>query len=467
MLGLVLGVLLAATPDGGVAVSVGEVGEVLPAEPAIAEPAVVAEADGAAGPAGPPVHLKGAAEAELGLLPSGAQENGLDVMLALRPVLGFSVGEAFAIELGPTFRLRLGDLAPANRPSDFGGVLRGADWDETSDFGQILQALTIATESSAFFLRAGVVRKKTLGLGHLVNRYSNQENPDYHPAGATAVLAVGPVRAELFASDVLAARLFAGALAWDLGRTFSSSTELWDRFGLGLEVAHDFGLAGLPFRVAPQVGRVSPPAVTLLGLDAWAVLLRSSSIRAMLLGGVGSRVNDTADLGFVAGGAVDATVSELGLSVKGELRKQAGGFRHGLFGPGYELSRYADTGFSGPSLAAAMLPNGFSVYGEARVAVGTAVAVDGAVEHFFFGRTDVDASATVTLLEQWVLVQARFTAVGVGQTPRYSVSGAVRARLFSSFYLTASGGTAFFPQLDGTLVRGVYASAGVGVDFER
>jgi hypothetical protein len=447
-------VALAASPDGGL-----EPADVGPPQVAVEQAPPVAP-----GPAG---HLKGAAEVELALFPSGVGDDSLDLLLSLRPVLGFSVGTAFSIELGPTLRLRVVDLPPLNRSSDYGGVLRRADWDELSDYGQILQSLTILTESSPFFLKAGVVRKKTLGLGHLVNRYSNQENPDYHPAGATAVVAVGPVRLEAFASDVLGGRLFAGELAWDLGRTFSSSTTLWDRFGLGLEAAHDLGIAGRPFRVDPLLDRVSPSPVTMLELDGWAVLLRTSAIRAMLMAGVGSRVNAAADLGLVAGGAVDATVAEFGLSVKAEFRKQAGGFRHGLFGPTYELSRFADTGFSGPSIAAASLPDGFSVYGEARVGVGSAVSVDAAVEHFFFGRTDLDASASLTLLDSWLLVEARFTAVGLGPLPRYAMTGSVRARLFRSFYLSASGGTVFFPQLDGTLLRGVTASAGVGVDFER
>ena len=33
--------------------------------------------------------------------------------------------------------------------------------------------------------------------------------------------------------------------------------------------------------------------------------------------------------------------------------------------------------------------------------------------------------------------------------------------------LVGDGGTVFFPQVDGTLIRGVSFSAGVGVDFER
>jgi hypothetical protein len=415
---------------------------------------------------GPSVSVRGAAEAQAGLLPSGFGANGEDVMLSLRPVAGFSVSDVFALELGPTFRLRLIDLAPDNRSSDFGGVLRRADWDELSDFGQILSSLRIGADSSPVFVRAGPAWKKTLGLGHLINRYSNQDNPDYHPASGTVVVAVGPLRGEFFASDILGARLFAGDLAWDLGRTFSDHAEVRDRYVLALELAHDASRAGLPFRPDPSMARVGLPALTLLQLDGSAMLVRSQSLRVSALAGLGNRL-DAGDLGFVAGGLMDANVAELGISLKLELRKQAGGYRQGFFGPTWELSRYADTGFSGSPQAAVSLPNSWSVMGEARLGVGTAASVELFAEHFFFGRTDLDATVNLVLLGSWLTAQARATVVGLEGTPRWAVNAQLKARLFPSFYVLGQGGTVFFPQPDGSLVRGVAVSAGVGVDFER
>jgi hypothetical protein len=415
---------------------------------------------------GPTVTLRGAAEAEVGLFPSGFGENGADFMLALRPVAGIQVGDVFQLELGPTFRLRVIDTPPDNRAGDFGGVLRGADWDELSDYGQIIQSLRIGSDNSPFFVRAGPARKKTLGQGHLINRYSNQENPDYHPASGTAVLALGPVRTEFFASDILGGRLFAGELAWDLGRTFSDAREVRDRYVLALQAVHDASRAGLPFRPDPLSARVAPPALTLLQLDASAMLVRTQSIRVTALAGLGNRV-DAGDLGFVAGGAFDVSVTDIGISVKLELRKQAGGFRQGFFGPTWELSRYADTGFSGQAQGLVSLPNDWSVMGEARLGLGTTVSVDLFAEHFFFGRTDLDSTFNLVLFKSWLLAQARATVVGLGATPRWSFTASLKLRLFGSLYLTGSGGTVFFPQLDGTLLRGVSVMAGVGVDFER
>ncbi len=441
---------------------------VLAADPATPAPGPVGPAPAAAGamPAGPTVSVRGAAEAQVGLWPSGFGANGADVMLSLRPVAGLSVGDVFALELGPTFRLRVIDLPPDNRSSDFGGVLRRADWDELSDFGQLLSSLRIGADSSPVFVRAGPAWKKTLGLGHLINRYSNQDNPDYHPASGTAVAAVGPLRGEFFASDVLGGRLFAGDLAWDLGRTFSNDADVRDRYVLALELAHDASRAGLPFRVDSSVARVAPPSVTLLQLDGSAMLVRSQSVRVSAVAGLGNRL-DAGDLGFVAGGLLDANVAELGFSFKLELRKQAGGYRQGFFGPTWELSRYADTGFSGVAQGLASLPNSWSVMGEARLGVGSAVSVELFAEHFFFGRTDLDATVNLVVLGSWLTAQARATVVGLEGTPRWAVDAALKARLFPSFYVLGQGGTVFFPQPDGTLLRGVAASVGVGVDFER
>lgn len=414
-----------------------------------------------------PVTLRGAAEAEVALLPSGFAQNELDGFVALRPVFSFTVGDDFTVEVGPTFRLRLIDRPPDNWATDFGGVLRRPDWDEASDFGQIIQALRIAPDSSPFYARAGTVRKKTLGLGHLINRYSNQENADYHPAMGNVVLVLGPVRGEFFASDVFGGRLFAGDVTLDLGGVFSSSPEVKDRYLVSLELVHDAGRAGLPFRPDPSVDRVTLPQVTLMHVDGSAVLLRNQNLRLMVLLGMGTRFTQRADLGFVLGGAVDATVSDIGISAKLEARKQGGGFRHGFFGPNYELSRFADVGFSGPGIADVLLPDSFSFYGEVKVGIGTAASVDVAAEYFLYNRTDLDASLNVNLLGSWLVGQARFTVVGLGQQGRYHVTAGVRARLFKSFYLVGSGGTAFFPQPDGSLLRGVTASAGAGVDFER
>lgn len=421
----------------------------------------------AAQPAGPKRSLRGAAEASLGLLPSGAPQNGLDFFGTLHASIGFSVDDVFELALGPTLRFRLIDTPAFNRATDVGEVLRGADWDELSDFGHLLQALRIGREGGVFQLKAGPARKKQLGLGHLLWRYSNQANVDSRPASAEAVLHAGPVRLEVFASDVLGARLFAGEVAWDLGGTFSGSPLVKDRYVLAFQVAHDFNLAARPFLLDPAATRLTLAPNTLLHVDGSAVLARSPGLRWMVMLGTGTRANETADLGFLVGTTLDATVAEIGFSVRVELRKQAGGFRHGFFGPMYELQRFSDLGLREASIGEARLPDGFSSFGELRVGIGQRLTFDLAAEYFFWNRLDLDGGLSLALLDDWLFLTARTTMLGLAQQPRFAFHGGLRWRLFPSFYVLGEGGTVFFPQPDGSLIRGVGFSAGAGVDFER
>jgi hypothetical protein len=456
VLPLALVLVLAQSPDGGAPASVQA--------PAPVEPE-------------PTVHLSAGAEGELGLLPSGAAENGLDLMFGFRPMAGMAVGDVFSIQLGPLIRLRVIDTPPLDRERDLGGVVRGQDWDRAGDFGEILQSLRIGTEASTFHLKAGPIHKKTLGHGHLLFRYSNRLNADARPSAATAVLSVSFLRFEVFASDLFAGRLFAAEVTWDIGRSFSTDPSAHGRFQLSLSGGHDFAV-GTPAAVRgpscpagsmtcdPPADRVLEPS-SLVHLDVSAVLLRSKTLSLMLLAGLGARATASRDLGFLVGGAMDVRLADVEVSLRAEGRKQAGAFRHGYFGPQYELARFSGIGFTFPALASEMLPDAFSVFGELRLRLLQLITLDGAVEAFTFGRTDFDATVSVELLEKQLVAEARVGAVGLGQAPRWLLTAGLRWRLFTSFYVLGSGGTVYFPAPDGHLVRGVMASAGVGVDIER
>jgi hypothetical protein len=402
-------------------------------------------------------HLKGAVEAGGLLLPSSSPGT-LDGYLALHPMARLEVSSGFALQLGALVRVRLDGV---------GGLVRRADWDELSDLGQLLEALSLGGDSAPVRLRAGPVRTWTLGQGHLITRYSNQENADYHPAAAWLVAGAGPARVELFASDVLGARVFAGELGWDLGRTFSADPAVQDRYLLAVEVAHDAARAGLPFRSDPGQPKLSLRPVTLVHLDASATLARGPTLQLVALVGGGARLDTRVDFGVLAGATLDLRLAAVGLSLRLEGRRQQGGFRQGFFGPTAELSRFADQGFSGVPQAERVLPPGYSLATEARLGWGTQLTLEVAAEHFFSGRTDLDSTATLELLGARLLADARYGVVGLGEVPRHALSVGLRLRLAPSVYVLAGGGTAFFPQPDGTLLRGVTASLGLGLDFER
>ncbi len=396
--------------------------------------------------------IRGGVEAGFTSWPSGSPQ---DLFFDIRPLLSLSSGDDFGIDLGATFHLRVFDDPPEDRSRDIGGVLRRADWDELSDFGQILHFLRIGKLDSAFWVRAGAVTFKTFGEGHLINRYSNQDNPEYHPASAAAGVRLGPVRAEAFISDILGARIFAGLAGLELGRLIASDPKWFDRFWFTLEGAYDAG----------QAGGVSPTA-TLFELDFTAVFFRSSVMRWQVLTGAGMRVNSKVDGGALLGLSADFDLDGFLFSAKIEGRKQAGGYRQGFFGPQYEISRFIGSGFSGVPLADEVLPDSFSFYGEVRVGKRGFLVAEAELEHFIWGRTDFDVSVTGEMFGSRFTTAARFTGVALGVLPRYAVSADARFRIFRSLYLYGAGGTLFFAQVNGTLTRGVFISAGVGGDFQ-
>ncbi len=378
----------------------------------------------------------------------------------------FDGGDDFGFELGAELRLRVFDDPPAQAQQDYGGVLRRADWDETSDFGQIIRLLRLGQPGGQVSLRAGPMAGLTLGHGHLISRYGNRENPDYHPCGAFGHFVVGPVRTELVASDVLGARLFAAELSADLGRILSEDSAVFDRYHLALSLAHDQGAAGQ-----------RAPSLTLMQLDLDLALLKEERARIFTFLGVGTRFSSSAaDLGAVLGLSADGAPGGVEVGGKLELRKQSGGFRPGMFGPSYELQRFAGTGLSGEPLANELVPDGFSGYGELALSSGPVSAGDSqasrgvfsiAVEYFNWGRTDADLSLAVHALEGKGTVTLHAGALAVGQDPRYSLTGEGRYRFAPAFYALVSGGTVFFPQPDSTLVPGVFAGLGLGADFHR
>ena len=188
--------------------------------------------------------------------PSGPRGGGQDLFAFAFPQLGVDGGEDFEFMLGAPLRFRLLDEDPRQQADDFGAYLRREDWDERSDYGQVVRRLRVGTEAGRFMLRVGPFVEETLGYGHLVGRYTNMLNPDYHPAGGSLSFNLGPTQVQLLASDVLAARLFAGDVRLDIGRLSSEDEKHFDRYHAILSVAHDFGRAGgeTPGITAVQLG---------------------------------------------------------------------------------------------------------------------------------------------------------------------------------------------------------------------
>jgi hypothetical protein len=398
------------------------------------------------------------------LFPSGTPGGKLDGFAYAMPQLGVDGGEDFEFVLGAPLRFRLLDEEPLQQAGDHGAYLRREDWDERSDFGQVVRRLRIGHEEGRFTLRVGPFIEESLGYGHLVSRYTNVLNPDYHPAGGTFTLRQGPVLAEVLASDVLAARLFAGEVRLDIGRLASQDEKNFDRYHAIASVAHDFGEAG-----------GLTPAMTAVQVGGSAALYKGEKLQLFALASGGARVDvSPLDVGALAGLAIRGQPKgSVDVSGRLEGRYQGGNFRFGLFGPAYELTRFSSTGLSEVPLADERLERHLSGFGEVRVAMGDGgedgleLVGSASGEYFAFGRVDADLALRLQLPGGKVGGIARVVLTGLLDRPRYSASLAGTLRLLPALYVWAGGGTVHFPQPDGHLVRGITAGAGVGTDFQR
>jgi hypothetical protein len=374
--------------------------------------------------------------------------------LQVTPVLALDGGHLFQLSIGAPLRFQVfGEDSVA---------LRREDWDELSDLGQLLDFFSMETSGAELSLSAGAISNYILCSGHLVSRYTNRGNFNYHPAGLRAAATAGPLSIEAFASDLLAARLFAGEVSLAPLRLLGMPDG--ERIHLSVSVAHDFGRSGQP----------SPP-VTLAHADLSIMLGGDAHYSAYVFLGAGTRLLEPeTPYGGVAGAALHIEQDSLRVRGRLEVRRHSGGFREGFFGPDYELSRLVGPN-SGVPLAEERLPNSFSAMAEARVAWDPSslkwgpdtLALDVGVEAFTWGRLDVDVRLLLNLLPLRQL-GLTFRAAGAGLLQpgaRYSFSSGVRYRFRGvPLYLAILGGREILSQRGPTLVPATFASAGVGGD---
>ncbi len=376
----------------------------------------------------------------------------------VEPTFILDGGEALGVNVGAPVRLRLW--------SEGSGVVRREDWDSLSDWGQLVRGLKLGSDFSPLAVWFGGLEDYTLLSGHLVRRYSNRTNPDYHPAGGFLTGTLGPLYSHAFASDVLGARLMGAEFSLDMEHVLFGKPDAPACYTLALSAVHDWGRAG---------GRA--PSLTLAHLDAMAVFLVRPTYEAHVSAGWGGRPGGGGAWGAVVGAGLDVLTSTLDMKLRLEGRRQHGGFRQGVFGPEYELARFHAAGADGQPLAEAHFPDGHSLYAEAEVG-WDAVSYGGLQKHlrlslgaeaFTWGRFDVDGRVAVQFFHRNLELVAKGLGVGMGQPgARYLGAAEVRWRfLGGKLYAMGTGGTLLFPEAEGTLRPGAFASGGLGVDNAR
>ncbi|WP_425334835.1 hypothetical protein [Myxococcus stipitatus] len=395
--------------------------------------------------------------------------------LSLLPRAGVGDDEGF-IQVDPTFILDGGPELGVNLGApvrfrlwggnDGGALVRREDWDSLSDWGQLIRGLMFGSNTAPFGIWFGALEEHRLLSGHLVRRYSNRTNPNYHPAGGFLTGTLGPIYVEAFTSDALGARLMGAEFSLDLEHILFGQPETQGRYTLGLSAVHDWGKAG---------GRA--PSVTLAHLDVTAGVVMEPEYAVHLIAGWGGRPSEGGAWGAVVGAGLDSRTEKLNLRLRLEARHQRGGFRQGFVGADYELARFQAAGPEPVQLSAAHFPDGYSAFGEAEV-TWDAVGYGGLQRHlilslgaeaFTWGRFDVDGRVSVQLLERAVEVALKGLAVGAGRPgARYLGAAEVRWRfLGGKLYAMGTGGTLLFPTNEGALRPGAFASVGLGVDHAR
>ncbi|MCP3143857.1 hypothetical protein LXT23_41735 [Pyxidicoccus sp. QH1ED-7-1] len=369
-------------------------------------------------------------------------------------------GAEFGVNVGAPVRLRL--WGGGERAS----VVRTEDWDTLSDWGQLVRGLKLGSDTGPLAVWFGGLENYSLLSGHLVRRYSNRTNPDYHPAGGFLLGTMGPLYTDAFVSDVLGARLMGAEFSLDLEQVFFGQSRELACYTLALSAVHDWGHAG---------GRA--PSLTLAHLDAMVVFLVRPTYEASVSAGWGGRPGEGGAWGAVVGAGLDVLTSTLDMKLRLEGRRQHGGFRQGVFGPDYELARFRAAGADGMPLADAPFPDGYSLYAEAEVG-WDAVSYGGLQKHlklslgaevFTWGRFDVDGRVAVQLFRRNLELSVKGLGVGMGQPgARYLGAAEVRWRfLGGKLYAMGTAGTLLFPEAEGTLRPGAFASVGLGVDNAR
>jgi hypothetical protein len=380
--------------------------------------------------------------------------------MQVEPTFIIDGGPEFGVNVGALVRLRLWG------GGEGAGIVRREDWDSLSDWGQLVRGLKLGSDFSPLAVWFGGLEDYTLLSGHLVRRYSNRTNPDYHPAGGFLTGTLGPLYTHAFASDVLGARLMGAEFSLDLEHLLFGKPDAPACYTLALSAVHDWGRAG---------GRA--PSLTLAHLDAMAVFLVQPTYEAFVSAGWGGRPGEGGAWGAVVGAGLDVLTSTLDMKLRLEVRRQHGGFRQGVFGPDYELARFHAASTEGTTLAEAPFPDGHSLYAEAEVG-WDAVSYGGLQKHLrlslgaealTWGRFDVDGRVAVQLFRRNLELAVKGLGVGMGKPgARYLGAAEVRWRVLGGrLYAMSTAGTLLFPEAEGTLRPGAFASVGLGVDNAR
>ena len=148
-----------------------------------------------------------------------------------------TVARSSALNVGAPVRLRLWG------GGEGAGLVRREDWDSLSDWGQLVR-LKLGCDAAPLALWVGALEGYSLLSGHLVRRYSNRTNPDYHPAGAFLTGTAGAALRGGLRLGRAGRAPDGGEAAVDVQHVLFGEPAEPGRYTLALSAVHDWGRAG-------------------------------------------------------------------------------------------------------------------------------------------------------------------------------------------------------------------------------
>ncbi len=381
---------------------------------------------------------------------------------------GYALAEPGLEYRGQDLHLAVGAPLRLSLVGEGGGALRREDVDERSDAGAILRRLSYGEEGEAFRLVAGSLPPLTLGHGAVLGQHRASIDPDHGRASALIVLDLGPAVLEGVATDLLAARLYAGRVAIPVGDLVG----LEDRIGLAATYAVDPAAPAGPAERVTRARTVIGPtqAAQLAAAELDVVLVRTKPFAlapyvdavGLLGSGAGLHVGTSADVRLGRGG-------DTVLGLRAEWRRMGEGYLPSYFDGFYEVEKLAyPTVASDPKLATARASRaGDGMAAEARLGAGEALSLGARVEGRGHGPIAAELGADLDLGSTSV---AALLARRGAYTPAdlLDLSGETwllaesRTGLTESFYVFGTVAQLFHTGDDGRPAPLFEASVGVG-----
>ena len=147
-------------------------------------------------------------------------------------------GDPISLSFGIPIRVQILD-ARADRRWDDAGRFRTEDWDEVSDYAQVIRSITYGGKEQHIYLDVSAFKASTVGHGTLVKRYNPHLNLNTHRVNAHLDAFGDYAGFESFANDITRPNVFGGLVFVKPLSVIDRSNFVMRSFSVGVSVAAD------------------------------------------------------------------------------------------------------------------------------------------------------------------------------------------------------------------------------------